>query len=126
MKLMNISNGKIIGVGNVSILPGETKEVPQGFENHPTLRHYESMGLALLIGKEVQVEEGTVTTTTKKRGRKSNAESAESLRKARLASLDGITDEALARLAQDLGLNPADCIDMADMLSKVKVLLQKK
>ena len=31
MKIENTSSGKIIGIGEVSVLPGETKEIPEAF-----------------------------------------------------------------------------------------------
>ena len=125
MKLTNISVGKIIGIGNVTILPGETKDIPEGYENNPIVEHYEKLGLALVIGKSVEVSEGTIAP--KKRGRKpKDSDSDEALRKARLASLDGISVEALASLARELGVNPADCKDNDDVLAKVKKALEAK
>ena len=37
MKLENISNGKIIGIGEVTVLPGETKDIPEAYETSPIL-----------------------------------------------------------------------------------------
>ena len=37
MKIENTSSGKIIGIGEVSILPGETKEIPEAYETSPIL-----------------------------------------------------------------------------------------
>ena len=51
MKITNISEGKIFNVGDVTVLPGETKEVPAAYETNPTLAIYESMGIAKIIGK---------------------------------------------------------------------------
>ena len=48
------------------------------------------------------------------------------IRKNRLASLKNISDEDLAKLAEELEINPADCIDSADMLKKVRAALSKK
>lgn len=53
-----------------------------------------------------------------------DAAAAEALRQARLASLKGITDEALGSLAVELGINPAECKDQADVLKKVKAALK--
>lgn len=43
----------------------------------------------------------------------------------RLASLEGISEEALARLANELGINYAKCKDQADVLKKVRAALEK-
>ena len=37
MKIENTSSGKIIGIGEVSVLPGETKEIPEAYETSPIL-----------------------------------------------------------------------------------------
>ena len=34
MKIENIGN-KIIGIGEVTVLPGETKEIPKAYETSP-------------------------------------------------------------------------------------------
>lgn len=39
MVLKNNSK-KVIGIGEVSILPGETEECPQGYENNPIVKKY--------------------------------------------------------------------------------------
>lgn len=130
MKLENISEGKIIGIGKVTVLPGETKEIPESFEKSPVLEVYKRMGLAKIIGrpsasKESEEEDvdlkGTETLAAEKKG----IEDAEALRQARLASLNGISEEDLGRLANELGINPADCKDQADVLKKVKAALKK-
>ena len=53
------------------------------------------------------------------------AEEAEALRQSRLASLEGISEEDLGKLANELGINPAECKDQADVLKKVKAALKK-
>ena len=56
---------------------------------------------------------------------KKKATDAEKLRQMRLASLEGISEEALARLANELGINYAKCKDQADVLKKVRAALEK-
>ena len=63
--------------------------------------------------------------TEKEEAEKKAAEEAEALRKARLASLEGISEEALGSLANELGINPAECKDQKDVLRKVKAALKK-
>ena len=65
------------------------------------------------------------TEPEKEEAEKKAREEAEDLRQARLASLNGISEEALGRLAVELGINPADCKDQADVLKKVKAALKK-
>lgn len=130
MKITNISEGKIFNVGDVTVLPGETKEVPAAYETNPTLAIYESMGIAKIIGKPgKQVKDPEQAAAEKAAAEKAAAEKAaaeaEELRKARLATVDKLNEEELGKLANELGINPADCKDQADVLKKVKAALKK-
>lgn len=130
MKITNISEGKIFNVGDVTVLPGETKEVPAAYETNPTLAIYESMGIAKIIGKPgKQVKDPEQAAAEKAAAEKAAAEKAaaeaEELRKARLATVDKLNEEELGKLANELGINPADCKDQADVLKKVKTALKK-
>lgn len=125
MKIENISEGKVIGIGTVTVLPGETEEIPESFERSPVLEVYKRMGLARIIGKPSRTDEDTKAAELEEAAEKKAREEAEALRQARLASLNGISEEALGRLAVELGINPADCKDQADVLKKVKAALKK-
>ena len=130
MKITNISEGKIFNVGDVIVLPGETKEVPAAYETNPTLAIYESMGIAKIIGKPgKQAKDPEQAAAEKVAAEKAAAEKAaaeaEELRKARLATVDKLNEEELGKLANELGINPADCKDQADVLKKVKAALKK-
>ena len=46
-------------------------------------------------------------------------------KKAKLDSLKDASDEDVAALAQELGINPAECKDLADVRKKVKAALSK-
>ena len=108
------------------MLPGETKEIPESFERSPVLEVYKRMGLARLTGKPSRPDEDIKAMEQEKEEAEKRArEEAEALRQARLASLNGISEEALGRLAVELGINPADCKDQADVLKKVKAALKK-
>lgn len=124
MKIENISEGKIIGIGDVTVLPGETKVVPKEYETNPVLEIYKAMGVAKISGTPTKAGSDGADAD-KEAAAKKAAEEAEALRQARLASLEGITEEALASLANELGINPADCKDQADVLKKVKAALKK-
>lgn len=126
MKLENISDGKVIGIGEVTVLPGETKEIPESFERSPVLEVYKKLGLAKITGQPsgssmTKEEANALAAAAEKQAR----EDAEALRKARLASLNRISEEDLGRLANELGINPAECKDQADVLKKVKAALRK-
>ena len=126
MKIENISEGKVIGIGTVTVLPGETEEIPESFERSPVLEVYKRMGLARIIGKPSRTDEDTKAAELEEEAAEKKArEEAEALRQARLASLNGISEEALGRLAVELGIHPADCKDQADVLKKVKAALKK-
>lgn len=137
MKIENIGN-KIIMIGEVTILPGETKEVPKAYETSPILEVYRLCGAAKITGsplaasrtaraaeKERAMTEKKAAESKKAAEERKAADDAEALRQARLASLNGISDDALVSLAKDLGINFADCKDQADMLKKVKAALKK-
>ena len=116
VKLKNISE-KIIGVGHVIILPEETKEIPAVFERSPILEIYKEMGLVTMSGKPTS--EVVVTETAEAEGM-SDAD-----KKTKLDSLKDASDEDVASLAKELGINPADCKDLADVRKKVKAALSK-
>lgn len=125
MKIENIG-GKIIGIGEVTVLPGETKEIPKVYETSPILEVYKNLGLAKISGK-VSAPVKTVEEITEEKAQveKKAAADAEALRQARLASLNGINEEDLGKLANELGINLAECKDQADVLKKVKAALKK-
>lgn len=125
MKATNISS-KIVGLGEATILPGETKEIPVGYEANPAIKCY-SKNSILIIEGEPSVPEKTkeqIATEKEAAGKKAAGE-AEALRQQRLASLEGAPEEQAAALANELGINPAGCKDAADVLKKVKAALKK-
>lgn len=125
MKFKNTSQ-KIIGIGDVTILPGETKDIPKEYEKNPTLEFYKKKGMAEITGKaSTPVKTAEQIEAAKAEAEKKAAEEAEALRQSRLASLEGISEEDLGKLAIELGINPAECKDQADVLKKVKAALKK-
>lgn len=126
MKIENISEGKIIGIGDVTVLPGEVKDIPKAYETSPILEVYKRCGLAKFMGKATTpAKSEEEIAAEKEEAEKKSAEEAEALRQERLKSLDGISEENLAKLANELGINPAECKDQADVLKKVKAALKK-
>ena len=126
MKIENTSSGKIIGIGEVSVLPGETKEIPEAYETSPILEVYQRQGFVKITGKPKAAQKsGEKADADKAAEDKKTAEEAEALRQSRLASLEGISEEDLGKLANELGINPAECKDQADVLKKVKAALKK-
>jgi len=115
---MTITNNssKVIGLGsNEYILPRETKALPENLENSEIIQMYKNMGMVTLNGRP--------SSKGKAKEQEKSVDDAENLRKARIASLKGISPENLAALANQLGINPAECKDQADVLKKVKAAL---
>ena len=124
MKIKNISN-KIIGISDVTVLPGETEEIPKAYETSPILAVYKEAKMDEISGKATTPAKTEEQIAAEKaEAEKKAAEEAENLRKARLASLEGISEEDLGKLANELGINPAECKDQADVLKKVKAALK--
>lgn len=126
--MMTNTSEKVIGVGNVTVLPGETKEVPSAFERSPILEVYKNLGLiSLRNNTKVTAKEGTEKKAEEERNTKSVevAVQAEDEKKAKLASLKDASDEDVAALAKEYGINPAECKDQADVRKKVKAALSK-
>ena len=125
MKIKNLSN-KVIGLGDVTVLPGETETIPVEFEKNPILEVYKNKKLAEITGKaSTPAKTAEQIAAEKAEAEKKAAEEAENLRKARLAALEGISDEDLGKMATELGINPAECKDQEDVLKKVKEALKK-
>lgn len=125
MKGRNVSS-KAVGFGEVIILPGETKDIPVEYEKNPVMEYYKQNGI-LKISGEASAKEKTPEQieAEKLAAEKKEKEEAEALRQKRLASLEGISDEDLAKLADELEINMAECKDNADILKKVKAALKK-
>lgn len=124
MKIKNISNGKIIGIGGATVLPGETQEVPAAYETNPILEVYKQLGFAEIIGapeKNAAKKEAARTA----REKKEKAAAAEKLRKDRLAAIDTMSDDEVAAIANEYGINPASCKDQEGVREKVKAALEK-
>lgn len=125
IKMTNLSE-KVIGVGEVTVLPGETKEVPRAFETSPILEVYKNMGLVSLSGKSTSATKAAAEKKAEEDKAKAEAEAkAAAEKKAKLDGLKDASDEEVAALAQELGINSAECKDLADVRKKVKAALSK-
>ena len=125
IKMTNLSE-KVVGVGEVTVLPGETKEVPIAFETSPILEVYKNMGLVSLSGKSTAATKAAAEKKAEEDKAKAEAEAkAAAEKKAKLDGLKDASDEEVAVLAQELGINPAECKDLADVRKKVKAALSK-
>ena len=125
IKMTNLSE-KVIGVGEATVLPGETKEVPRAFETSPILEVYKNMGLVSLSGKSTAATKAAAEKKAEEDKAKAEAEAkAAAEKKAKLDGLKDASDEEVAVLAQELGINPAECKDLADVRKKVKAALSK-
>lgn len=125
IKMTNLSE-KVIGVGEATVLPGETREVPRAFETSPILEVYKNMGLVSLSGKPTAATKAVAEKKAEEDKAKAEAEAkAAAEKKAKLDSLKDASDEDVAALAQELGINPAECKDLTDVRKKVKAALSK-
>lgn len=125
IKMTNLSE-KVIGVGEATVLPGGTKEVPRAFETSPILEVYKNMGLVSLSGKPTAATKTAAEKKAEEEKAKAEAEAkAAAEKKAELDSLKDASDEDVAALAQELGINPAECKDLTDVRKKVKAALSK-
>lgn len=125
IKMTNLSE-KVIGVGEATVLPGETKEVPRAFETSPILEVYKNMGLVSLSGKPTAATKAVAEKKAEEDKAKAEVEAkAAAEKKAKLDSLKDASDEDVASLAQELGINPAECKDLTDVRKKVKAALSK-
>lgn len=127
MRVKNITEGKVFGIGEVNVLPDETVIVPQGYESSPVIEILRKANMLEVIQDEV-VKKNTADDKAKAEAeKKAKAEAdAEALRLARLEAVNnGLNDEELGQLANELGINPADCKNQADVLKKVKAALKK-
>lgn len=125
MKIKNIS-GKVIGINNIVVLPGETKEIPSAYERSPVLEVYKKTGMATIIGTAKAPKKSQEEVAKEKaEAEEAEAIAAEELRKKRLASVSKLSEEELAALAEELGINPAECKDQADVVKKVRAALKK-
>ena len=131
VKMTNTSE-KVIGVGSLAVLPGQTVEVPSEFEGNPVLDAYKKMGLITLSGVKAKAESKEDAEAKAKAEAEAAAKAeeeakakAEAEKKAKLASLKDASDEEVAAMATELGINPAECKDLADVRKKVKAALSK-
>lgn len=130
LKLTNTSE-KVIGVGELTVLPGETKEVPSAFETSAILEVYKNIGLITLSGKaKTAINEKTTEENISKEDVTQKVvdvvtEKEKAEKKAKLDSLKDLSDEEIAAIAKELGINPAECKDLADVRKKVKAALSK-
>ena len=147
LRATNTSEGKVIGVGKVTILPGMSEIIPTEYEDNPVLRYYKEKGFVRLTtvadnpvsagrGRKKKNAAGAGDVTADEADPAEPAETedaaepaetedpAEAMRKARLASLKNITEEGLGKLAEELGISPAECKNAADMKKKVRAALE--
>lgn len=122
MKIRNISDGKIIGFGEVSVLPNETIEVPNEFVENPSVKLYEKLDFIIILddGKKAEKIEDVMPKPIEE---EPTEEDSKALREARLASLNVMSDESLANLALELGIGLETCKSKADMKKKIRTAL---
>ena len=120
VKITNTSSGKIIGIGNVTVLPGETSVIPDSYANNPSLLAYKKIGHITIKGtpdssKKVEEKKEVVNEDNDMK----------ELRKSQLKALGKMSADDIGKLANELGINPADCKDDEALKKAVKAELKK-
>lgn len=126
MKVRNKSN-KIIGIGEVNVLPDAVCVVPEKYENSIVIETYERLGFIEIVeaAKAKTEAEAAEEQRALEENRKADELAKAEERKVRLAAVDAMDEEALASLAIEVGVNPAECKDITDVKKKVKAALKK-
>ena len=121
VKVKNISQ-KIIGIGEMTVLPGESRVVPDSYAKNPSLMIYKASGYISVSGS-ADAKDDKAETPKKEDG---NGEDAiKELRASQLKALSKMGEDEIGKLANELGINPADCKDDKALKDKVKAELTK-
>ncbi len=135
MKIENISDGKVIGIGGVTVLPGKSADIPDVYERSPILAVYERLGIARIKGKpSCRQKTPEELEEEQEAARKKAAMEAELAKEQALAIVNAMKPAELTlaeqaelfRLSSQYGVNPADCKDQADIVKKLKTVLKKQ
>ena len=118
MYIKNITDGKVIGIGDVYVLPGETREVPTAYEKSIALEAYEKMGMAKIVGKPKKEAKAGKPADESHNAIEEEETETEGY------NVDTMSDEELAEKAIQLGINPASCKDVKALRTKVKRMLK--
>lgn len=121
LKVKNISN-KVIGIGSLVLLPGDTGIVPTKFETNPVINDYVDMKALVIIEQSEQMVDGVDTSKTET---DTITEEDATFKKAQIDNLKNMNDEEIGVLANQLGIDLAACKDQADILKKVRAALKK-
>ena len=130
MKIKNISN-KIIGIGDFILLPDETQDIPSKFAESTAVSIYKSARFIEIIAQDEKTEPATKTAKetevapVEEVAKETVEETAEETKEDKLARLKDATDEEVAAMAKELGINMATCKTQADVRKKVTKALSK-
>ena len=125
MKIKNLS-GKVIGIGDLILLPGKTDTLPVDMESNPVVKKYEEQKLVKLTGEKSgyaseSEPEKPISHIQEQEADESTMKSA----KAFYENFDNQTYEDIVSMAAFLGLDPSAMKDEADVKKKVKSALKK-
>ena len=125
MKIKNISN-KIIGIGDYILLPDETQEIPSKLGNSTAVSIYKDAKFIEVIAEDEAQElaKAEQEKAEAEEVKESAAEEAETNAE-KLERLKDATDEEVAAMAKELGINMATCKTQADVRKKVTKALSK-
>ena len=119
---------KCIGLGDVTILPDETKELPKGYgENHPTVKFYLAKGWLTKAEASAAAESKkggkAKLTDEEKAAVEASKQKAAELKK-NLKEVAGMNLEQLRAKATELGIEFAELDAEAALVEKITAKLQ--
>ena len=128
--LVNNKHGKIIGAGSFTLLPGETGELPEGYDkDHPVIAFYFDKGYLVEVELENAAEDEAQAKADAKAKVKADAEArakADAEVQARLeaetklrAALAGMSFEALQVEAKELGIKTTNKDTAETLIQKI-------
>lgn len=128
MKVKNLQ-ARVIGIGDVTILPDQEKEIPKKYEKNPALADYEALGF-ISITRDPAPKPAEKTEKPEKKAEPAVKRDQHADAKTRKSQLlkevnDNVSEERLAAIAKELGINMATVKSQAGLLKKVKTELSK-
>ena len=126
MKIKNISN-KIIGIGDYILLPDETQDIPSKFAESTAVSIYKSARFIEITAQDEKTEPAAKAAKETEIAPVEEVakETVEETKEDKLARLKDATDEEVAAMAKELGINMATCKTQADVRKKVTKALSK-
>ena len=114
--LVNNKHGKIIGAGSFTLLPGETGELPKGYDkDHPVIAFYFDKGYLVEVEFENAAENEAQAKGKAEDEARARLEAETKLREA----LAGMSFEALQAEAKELGIKTTNKDTAETLIQKI-------